>query len=104
MTLTTPYYVYMLRCSDETIYTGLTNDVLKRLATHNTGAGAKYTRSRRPVTLLAVWKCETRSAASKLELQLKALPRAKKLSLAHQQGIGILSEGMPDPQQNPSTF
>jgi putative endonuclease len=92
----TPYYVYMLLCADQTIYTGLTNNVLKRLNTHNTGMGAKYTRSRRPVTLLAVWKCKNRSEAASLEIQFKALPRARKLSLASQQGTSILSEGSTD--------
>jgi putative endonuclease len=96
MTSDTPYFVYMLLCSDETIYTGLTNNVPKRLDTHNAGLGAKYTRSRRPVTLLAVWRCKNRSEASKLEMQFKAMPRANKIALAKQQGTKILSENPPD--------
>jgi putative endonuclease len=88
----TPYFVYMLLCSDQTIYTGLTNNVSKRLNTHNTGLGAKYTRSRRPVTLLAVWECKNRSEAARLEMQFKALPRAGKLALASQQGTSLLAD------------
>jgi putative endonuclease len=87
-----PYYVYMLLCSDESIYTGLTNDVLKRLETHNSGKGAKYTRSRRPVALLAVWKCNNRSEATKLEMQFKAMSRAAKIDMANHQGTSILCE------------
>jgi putative endonuclease len=87
-----PYYVYMLVCSDESIYTGLTNNILKRLETHNAGTGAKYTRSRRPVKLLAIWECQNRSEAAKLELKFKAMPRTKKFALACQQGIDILDE------------
>jgi putative endonuclease len=89
----TPYYVYMLLCADQTIYTGITNNVLKRVESHNTGVeGTKYTRSRRPVTLLAVWKCKNRSEATKLEIEFKALTRAKKISLAHEQGTGLLTD------------
>ncbi len=88
MSRETAYYVYMLLCSDQSIYTGLTNDVSNRLASHNAGKGAKYTRSRRPVTLLAVWTCQDRSEAAKLELQLKAMPRTKKIALAQEQGLG----------------
>jgi putative endonuclease len=96
----TPYYVYMLLCSDQSIYTGLTNNVLKRLETHNAGTGAKYTRSRRPVKLLAVWTCQNRSEAARLELQFKALSRTRKIALATQQGTGGLSENMPDTHQS----
>jgi putative endonuclease len=88
----TSYYVYLLLCSDQSIYTGLTNDVSKRLESHNAGKGAKYTRARRPVTLLAVWTCQDRSEAAKLELKLKAMPRSKKIALATEQGTGALKK------------
>jgi len=77
------YWVYMLRCADDTLYTGLTTDVQRRIQTHNQGAAAaRYTRARRPVTL--VWQSEAlpdRSAATRLERRIKALSRAQKLAL-----------------------
>lgn len=75
------WVVYMVMCSDNTIYTGITNDLEKRINTHNSGKGAKYTRSRYPVRLLSNWSCEDKSAASKLEYQYKQLSRLQKLKL-----------------------
>lgn len=74
-------FVYMLRCVDGTLYTGWTNDVQKRLAAHNDGRGAKYTRSRRPVLLVYEEECEDKSAALRREAALKRLSRAEKLKL-----------------------
>ena len=73
--------VYLLRCADETLYCGCTNDLQKRLKAHNSGQGAKYTRARRPVAL--VWQEEQpdRSAALRREAQIKKLTRAEKLAL-----------------------
>lgn len=73
--------VYMLSCSDSTLYTGWTNALDERLNAHNTGKGAKYTRSRRPVTLVYWEPCETRSDAMRREAQIKRLTRAQKLAL-----------------------
>ncbi len=75
------YQVYILRCGDGTLYTGITNDLPRRLAAHSSGRGAKYTRSRLPVEL--VWHEEQpdKSAALRRELQIKALSRAEKLRL-----------------------
>jgi len=74
-----PWHVYMVRCSDGTLYTGITNNLEKRIAAHNSGKdGARYTRSRRPVKLVYAEAAESRSAASRLEYQLKRLPPAKK--------------------------
>ena len=75
------FYVYMLMCSDKTLYTGYTNDVPKRLADHNKGNGAKYTRSRLPCKL--VWACafDTKSAAMKREYEIKQLSRKEKLRM-----------------------
>lgn len=78
------YWVYILRCADDTLYTGISNDVEKRIATHNEGSGAKYTRSRRPVTLLYSEECADKSAALRREIEIKKLSRAKKLALANQ--------------------
>jgi putative endonuclease len=75
------WVVYVLRCSDGTLYTGCTNDLPRRLARHQSGKGAAYTRSRRPVRLVFEEAVESKSAALKREYQLKQLPRALKLKL-----------------------
>lgn len=72
---------YLLRCADDTLYCGITNDMEKRLGAHNAGTAAKYTRSRGPVELVFVENCADRSAASKREMNIKKLPRMEKLSL-----------------------
>jgi putative endonuclease len=75
-------YVYILECSDKTLYTGSTNNMDKRILEHNNSkAGAKYTRARRPVKLVYVEICSTSSIALKREAEIKKLSRAKKLSL-----------------------
>jgi putative endonuclease len=76
-----PYYLYILRCGDDTLYTGITNDVAKRLAAHRSGKGAKYTRGRGPLRLVYQEEWADKSAALKRELAVKALPREKKLAL-----------------------
>ena len=77
------WVVYMLRCADGTLYTGITTDVTRRLAEHNgVGAlGARYTRSRRPVQLAYVEKAASRAAAARREAAIKRLDRARKLAL-----------------------
>jgi putative endonuclease len=72
---------YILRCVDDTLYTGITNDLEKRLAAHNEGTAAKYTRARGPVELVFMEDCADRSAASKREMAIKSLTRAEKLVL-----------------------
>lgn len=77
------WHVYMVRCSDGTLYTGITRDLEKRIAAHNSGKdGARYTRSRRPVTLVYAMEAESRSAAARLEYRIKKLPPEKKKVLA----------------------
>lgn len=71
-------YTYILRCADETLYCGWTNDLQKRLAAHNAGAGAKYTKSRRPVTLAYYEVHESKHSAMQREAAIKKLPRQKK--------------------------
>jgi predicted GIY-YIG superfamily endonuclease len=73
--------VYMLRCRDGTLYTGITVDLRRRLEAHRRGAAAKYTRSRRPVTLVYRESQPDRSRAQKREAALRALGRAGKLVL-----------------------
>jgi putative endonuclease len=75
------YYVYMLRCADGTLYTGSTNDVTAREVVHNSGRGARYTASRRPVRVVYCAGLESRSAAQKREAQLKRWTRAQKEAL-----------------------
>lgn len=76
------HFVYMVRCADGTLYTGYTCDPEKRAGTHNTGRGAKYTATRRPVTLVYSEECASRSAALKREHEVKRLTRAEKEALA----------------------
>ncbi|WP_459855375.1 GIY-YIG nuclease family protein [Humidesulfovibrio idahonensis] len=76
------WHVYLLTCADGTLYCGVTSDLARRLAEHNggpSGAGAKYTRARRPVALAAHAPCADKSAALRLELAVKKRPRAAKL-------------------------
>lgn len=77
------YYVYMVRCQDGSLYTGLAKYLCRRMREHvaRDTACAKYTRSRPVVALEAVWRTETRSAAAALEAFLKTLPRVQKLAL-----------------------
>ena len=74
-------YVYILRCADGTLYTGSITDLDRRLAAHNAGKGAKYTRSRRPVTLVYHEEVESWSAARRREAAIKKLTRREKLEL-----------------------
>ena len=75
------YFVYLLRCVDGSLYCGSTNDLGARIVAHNAGKGAKYTRSRLPVTLAYFERAADKSAALKREYAVKRLPRAKKLQL-----------------------
>lgn len=75
------WYIYILECSDGTLYTGITTDVNRRLLEHNSGKGAKYTKTRRPVALKALFEAKNRSEAAKEEYRIKQLPRAEKLKL-----------------------
>ena len=75
------YYTYILKCSDNTYYTGYTTDLKKRIETHNEKKGAKYTRGRTPVTLMYYEEFETKSEALKREAQIKKLSLPQKLKL-----------------------
>lgn len=74
-------YVYLLQCSDGTLYGGWTNDLEARLEAHNKGTGAKYTRGRTPVALVYSESFETKQEATKREWQIKKLTKQKKLQL-----------------------
>ena len=73
--------MYILRCADNTLYTGIATDVDRRAAVHNRGQGAKYTRSHRPVTVIYREPCADKSAELRREAAIKRLPRAQKLKL-----------------------
>lgn len=75
------WFVYMLRCGDGSLYTGYTDDVFRRLAVHQSGKGAKYTRSRLPVTLAYWEELPDRPAALRREAAIKRLTRQQKLRL-----------------------
>ena len=76
------WYVYMLRCADDSLYTGVAADVEKRFAAHKNGRGAKYTRSHPPVAIVYREMCADKGAALRREAAIKKLPRAEKLKLA----------------------
>ena len=81
-TKSTTWFVYILRCSDLTLYTGITTDLEQRLSEHNhTEKGAKYTRGRRPVCLVYFERHQTRSEAASREFQIKKLTRSEKEAL-----------------------
>ena len=73
------YFVYMLRCGDGSVYTGITTDLLRRFKEHRNGKGARYTKSRKVIRIEAA--CDERSDALKLEAQIKKLPKYKKEQL-----------------------
>ena len=85
------HFVYMLRCTDGTLYSGYTTDPNRRTAAHNNGRGAKYTRSRLPVELVYFESIETKSQALKREAALKKLTRTEKILLIEQSNA--LTEG-----------
>lgn len=75
------WYLYILRCGDGTLYTGIAVDVEKRFSMHASGKGAKYTRGRGPLTIVYTECCGDHSAALRRELEIKALPREEKENL-----------------------
>ena len=81
-------YVYMLQCGDDTLYTGWTNDLEKRLAAHQNGKGAKYTKSHLPVRLVYRETLPTQGEAMRREAQIKAMTRTQKLALLAQNPLG----------------
>ena len=83
------YYTYMVRCADGTLYTGWTTDVVHRVTVHNSGHGAKYTRTRRPVELVWYEAFATKHEAMSWEYTIKQWPRAKK-ELLYQNQLAVL--------------
>ena len=83
-----PWFVYLVRCRDGSLYTGTTTDPAARLRAHNAGRGAKYTRARRPVILVHVEPARGRCAALRREWAIKQLPRARKDRLVSALRVG----------------
>ncbi len=77
------YFVYVLRCTDGSLYTGITTDYHRRLAEHGSDRGAKYTLSHPPSHFERVWRTSSRALASRLEYRIKTLTRAQKEQLIH---------------------
>jgi len=73
------YYIYMLGCGDGSVYTGITNDVEKRIEAHKRGEGAKYTRGRGPFELFSLWETKTKSQACRVEYFIKKHTKKKKI-------------------------
>lgn len=81
------WYVYVLQCSDNSLYCGITTDVERRVSEHQSGIGAKYTRAKLPVKLLVFWTEENRSGATKAEIAFKKLKRKKKLQFIKEKSL-----------------
>jgi predicted GIY-YIG superfamily endonuclease len=81
-----PWWVYILRCGDGTLYTGIALDLAARLAQHRAGSGARYTRGRGPLELAYQEPCRDRAAASRREAAIKRIPRRAKLELIRKAG------------------
>jgi putative endonuclease len=75
------WFVYLARCSDGSLYTGIAKNVAERIALHDAGKGAKYTRGRGPLEVCAVRRCRSKGEALRLEIAVKALPRPEKETL-----------------------
>ena len=75
------WVVYLVRCADDTLYCGITNDLAARLAAHTAGKGAKYTRGRGPLRVVAKRRCRDKGTALRLEYAVKQLDRTQKLQL-----------------------
>lgn len=82
-----PFHAYIVRCADGTLYTGYARDLARRIAQHNAGRGARYTRGRLPVRLVHAEAFETRGEAMRRECQIKRLTRERKLALIGPEGM-----------------
>ena len=85
-------YTYIVKCSDETLYTGWTNNLEKRIQNHNAGKGAKYTKARRPVELVYYERFLTKQEAMRREWEIKQLTRKDKLKLIEKNFKNILDQ------------
>jgi putative endonuclease len=88
------HFVYMVCCANGALYTGYSADVSKRVDTHNAGRGARYTRSNRPVALIATWAFDSKSEALRAERAIKLLPHHQKRALA--EAMDLAREDLPE--------
>jgi putative endonuclease len=95
------YYTYILRCSNDTLYSGWTTNVEQRLKQHNLGLASKYTRSRLPVSLVIFWEVPSKKEAMSFEWKIKQLTREQKLQLIHGQS-SLLEPNYPSYKQLPN--
>ena len=96
-------FTYIVKCSDGSLYTGWTNDLEQRIAAHNSGQGAKYTKSRQVTALEMVWQTETWSSAARLEYQIKQLRKPQKEALIREpeQVMALFGEKLQDVHYTP---
>ena len=90
------WFVYVARCADGTLYTGIARDVAARIAAHDAGKGARYTRGRGPLELCVVRRCASKTEALRLELAVKALPRSAKEPLCERRRFGAFARAVRD--------
>jgi putative endonuclease len=92
--MSTSWYTYIVRCADGTLYCGVAKDLDARIATHNAGKGARYTRSRRPVVLVYRKRCRDQSTALRQEITIKRLTRDEKLQLIRRARPALAARGI----------
>jgi len=88
------WFVYLARCSDGSIYTGIARDVTARIAKHDAGKGARYTRGRGPLVLCATRRCRSKGDALRLELAVKAIAREKKEALTQPRKLATFARSI----------
>ncbi|WP_454743089.1 GIY-YIG nuclease family protein [Cupriavidus necator] len=86
------WYLYLLECTGDSIYTGITTDVARRFAEHVSGKGAKYTRSRKPIRVMGQLRFETKSEALKAEIEIKRMSSAQKRAFCAQLALSEPSQ------------
>jgi len=91
-----PWFLYIVRCRDGSLYTGIALDVAARLEAHNQGRGARYTRGRGPLELCAQRRCANKGDALRLELAVKRLPRPDKERLLGGRGLAVFARSVAD--------
>src|SRR6476619_4870484 len=92
------WFVYIARCADGTLYTGIARDVAARIAAHDAGLGARYTRGRGPLSVCAVRRCRSKGEALRLEHAVKRLPRAEKESLTQARRLAAFGRRLAIPR------
>jgi putative endonuclease len=94
--------VYIARCSDGSLYTGIARDVLLRIAAHNAGRGARYTRGRGPLSVCAQRRCTSKGDALRLELAVKRLPRPDKETLLAGRRLAVFARSVAARDDTPT--